>query len=331
MNKKTKRNKKNIIKNKTTKYFGGKKAKIFEKSRGVFDIIGDTLSSYSGKATNYIKDKSLKLVGLQPIDKEEETQIYEPTKEVSEINKSASGLLSEANEIGADIVKVFDKGTAAVVGNINDVLQSQKIEGSISEAAEETAEIGEKLLDKFNEKLNTPELKEKTTEALKNVSDYTEIVLDSMNEPINKAVDQLNEAGTKAASGAISGLIKVSTDALAAVPGFGAIIELGKIANDASAAVGDVAEAASDATTTISKIVEETSSNIDEELNKLDEKKRQAKQIANRTSRTIETFENPIGKTINKVNTYGGARLHNKTKRKLFKNKAKSKRVRFNI
>ena len=147
-----------------------------------------------------------------------------------------------------------------------------------------------------------------------------------MNEPINKAVEQLNEAGTKAASGAISGLVKVSTDALAAVPGVGAIIELGKIANDASAAVGDVAEAASDATTTISKIIEETSNNIDEELNKLDEKKRQAKQIANRTNRTIETFENPISK----VNTYGGTRAH-KTKRKFFKNKAKSKRVRFTI
>ena len=326
MNKKTQRNKKNIIKNKTTKYFGGKKTEIFEKSRGVFDIIGDTLSSYSGKATNYIKDKSLKLVGLQPIHKEAETQIYNSTKEIRETDNSASGLLSEANEIGADIVKVFDKGTAAVIGNINDVLQSPKIEASISEAAKETAEIGEKLLDKFNEKLNTPELKEQTTEALKNVSEYSEIVIDSMNEPINKAVEQLNEAGTKAASGAISGLVKVSTDALAAVPGVGAIIELGKIANDASAAVGDVAEAASDATTTISKIIEETSNNIDEELNKLDEKKRQAKQIANRTNRTIETFENPISK----VNTYGGTRAH-KTKRKFFKNKAKSKRVRFTI
>ena len=42
--------------------------------------------------------------------------------------------------------------------------------------------------------------------------------------------------------------------------------------------------------------------------------------------KTIETFENPISK----VNTYGGTRVH-KTKRKFFKNKAKSKRVRFTI
>jgi hypothetical protein len=311
MNKQTKRNRK--AKNLTKKYYGGKST-VSEDSRGVFDLIGDKLSGYSGKAFDYVKNKGLRLAGLQPINQPEPNDV--DTK-INEISDGASGIVS-------DVKNVFDKGSAAVIENINDVLQSPKVGESLNEAAEETAEIGEKLLENFNEKFDSPEFKEEAKLALDNAADYANIALEAMDEPINKAVDQLNEAGTKAASGAISGIVKVSTDALAAVPGAGAIIEIGKIANDASKAVGDVVSASSQAASTISKVVEETSKNLDEGLDKFDEKKKEAMKIANRTNKSIETFENPIS---NAVKT-GGAR---KTKRRLFKRKAKSKRVRFAI
>ena len=322
MNKRTKRNRK--AKNQTKKYYGGK-SMVSEDSRGVFDLIGDKLSGYSGKAFDYVKNKGLRLAGLQPINQtESNNSTNDVDTKINEISDSASGIVS-------DVKNVFDKGSAAIIENINDVLESPKVGESLNEAAEETAEIGEKLLENFNEKFNSPEFKEEAKIALDNAADYANIAVDAMDEPINKAVDQLNEAGTKAASGAISGIVKVGTDALAAVPGAGAIIEIGKIANDASKAVGDVVSASSQAVSTVSKVVEETGKNLDEGLDKLDEKKKEAMKISNRTNKSIKTFENPIGnavKTIGKVGKTGGA---HKTKRRLFKSKAKSKSVRFSI
>ena len=345
----TKRIKKNRAKNRTKKYFGGatqdynlnsntnqntnsninntnlntNTTNDVNDNKGIFNIIGDKLSQYTGKAVKYAEEKGLRLLGLQKINNQSETN-NDSTKNIDEIGNATS---SAVKSISSDIVNVFDKGSAAIVENINDVLESPQVGESLNEAASETAEIGEKLLSNFNEKLSTPEFKEEAKEALKNVSDYAEIVVDSMDEPINNAVDQLNEAGTKAAAGAISGLVKVGTDALAAVPGAGAVIELGKIANDATAAVGHVVEATSQATETVSKVVDETSKNIEKGMDKLEEEKKLATQISNRTDKSINSFENPIKNPIKPIYS-GGAR---KTKRRLFKRKAKSKRVRFSV
>ena len=349
MNKQTKRIRRNR-KNKTRKYYGGStevtdKTDVTDKSKGIFDVIGDKLSDYSGKAFNYVKDKSLRLAGLQTIkhpEAEEPTQntsTQEVDQKISEISDAASGLVSGAKEIGSDVVDVFDKGSAAIIGNINDVLDSPKVEESISEAAEETAEIGEKLLENFNDKLATPELKQEAKVALDNAADYADIAVEAMDEPINKAVDELNEAGTKAASGAVAGLVKVGTDAMAAVPYLGAVVEMGKIVNDGSRAIGDVATAASDATSTVSKVVEETSKNINEGLDKLEEKReglsdsinsfkqinKDGLNISNRVDKSINQFENPVSSVP--IVQQGGK----KTRRKLLKHKGKSKRVRFAI
>ena len=331
MNKQTKHNKRKIIKNKTKKYYGGKSNEGFQESKGIFNIVGDKLAGFGEKAISYVADKGLRLVGLQPvktnadIDTNNNNDTAKVDEKIGQISDAASGLVSDAKGITSDILDVVDKGSAAVIGQINDVLESPKIENSITEAAEETAEIGTKLLENFNEKLSTPELKEATKDALDNAADYANIVVESMDEPINKGIDQLNEAGAKAASGAVSGIVKVGTDALAAVPGAGAIIEVGKIVNDASKAVGDVVEATTDATSTISKVVGEASENINEGLDKLNERKKEGEKILNRTNESIETFENPNG---NKKEAKKGG---SKTKRKLINRKAKSKRVRFAI
>lgn len=337
MNKQTKRIRRNK-KNKTRKYYGGA-VEVTEKSKGVFDVIGDKLSGYSGKALDYVKNKSLRLVGLQPIKEPEAEQItttQDVDEKINEIGDSASGIVS-------DVKNVFDKGSAAVIGNINDVLESPEVGESLNETAAETAEISEKLLENFNEKLSTPKMKEETKEALDNAAEYADIAVEAMDEPINKAVDQLNEAGTKALSGVVSGLIKVGTDALAAVPGAGAIIELGKMANDATAAAGDVVEATSDVTSTLSKVVEETSKNIDEGLDKLHQEKedltpdtplntdinlkqlnKEGSSISNRVDKSINQFEKPVSSAP--VLTGG-----KKTRRKFLNRKGKTKRVRFSI
>jgi len=337
MNKQTKRIRRNR-KNKTHKYYGGA-VEVDDKSKGIFDIIGSKLSGYSGKVFTYVKDKGLRLAGLEPIK-----QPVEQNAATQEVDQKINEIGNAASEIIGDVKDVFDKGSAAVLENINDVLESPKVGETLTEAAAETAEIGEKLLENFNEKLSTPELKEETKIALDNVADYADIAVEALDEPLNKAVDELNEAGTKAASGAVSGIVKVGTDAMAAVPGAGAIIEVGKILNDGSRALGDVVSAASDATSTISKVVEETSKNINEGIDKLEEKKegltnsltplkpeatlkqlnKVGGSISNRVDKSINQFENPI----NSAPVLTGGK---KTRRKFLKYKGKSKRVRFAI
>ena len=338
MNKQTKRIRRNR-KNKTRKHYGGSPEVNDEKSKGIFDIIGDKISGYSGKAFDYVKDKGLRLAGLQPIKQTEPTQdttTQEVDQKIGEISDAASEMVSDAKEIGSDIVNVADKGSAAIIANINDVLENPEVGESLNEAASETAEIGEKLLENFNESLSTPELKEEAKIAIDNAAQYADIAVEALDEPLNKAVDELNEAGTKAASGAISGAVKVGTDAMAAVPYLGGIIELGKIINDGSRAVGDVATAASEATSTVSKVVEETSKNINEGIEKLEEKKegsmdtfkqlnKDGLKVYDRVDKSINQFENPVSSVP--VVQQGGK----KTRRKLFKRKGKSKRVRFAI
>jgi hypothetical protein len=356
MPKQTKRIKnktKNIARSRTRRYYGGaiEEANI-NQNKGIFDVIGNTLSNYTSKVVNYAKEKGLRLAGLEPIRKTDESSVVDNSNQnnstnnvdnnvdnnINKISDAASGLVSGAKEIGSDIVNVFDKGSAAVIENINTILDNPKIEASVSEAATETAEIGEKLLKKFNEKISTPELKAETKKALENAADYAEIAVEAIDKPLNKAIDQLNEDGTKAASGIATGVIKVGTDAMAAVPGLGAVIELGKMANDASAAAGDVVEATSKAASTVSKVVEDTTENIEEGINKLEEEKKLEEsmkggmsklkeinkdgiKVYNRVNNSIHLFENPLQ---NKKRGY-------KTKRRLFKNKPKTKRVRFAI
>jgi len=332
MNKQTKRIRRNKIKNKSRKYYGGSN-EVTHRSKGIFDIIGDKISGYSGKAFNYVKDKSLRLAGLQPIK-----QPLVHDNSTKEIDQKINEITDAASNVVSDVKNVVNKGSTDVINDVNDVLSSPEVSETVNEAAEETAEISEKLLENFNETLSSPELKEETKEALDNAADYAEIAVEAMDEPINKAVDSLNKAGTKATSGVVSGVIKVGTDALAAIPGVGAIVELGKMANDASAAVGDVVEASSDATSTISKVVEETSKNIDEGLDKLEEKKEKLESsmnsfkdlnkdslnVSNRINKSINQFENPV-KTVPVLK--GGR----KTRRKLLNHKYKTKRVRFAV
>jgi len=324
MNKRTKFIKKHKNKNKTKKYYGGKSQKINKNEdligkNGIFDIIGNKLTSFAGNTASYITSKGLRLAGLEYVKKDKENEDKENEDKEKKDNEG-SGIFSSVNKISGDIVDVFDKGSAAVVENINDVLRSPKVVESTNEAIKETAEIGEKVLENLNEKLSTPEFKKETKETLDNISDYAEIAVEAANEPINKAIDNFSEAGTKAASGIVSGVIKVGTDALGAVPGAGAIVDVGKMINDTSKAVLSVVEASSDAVSTASNLVKKTSANIEEGVNELVEIKKETKQILDRTNKSLDEFVSPLNK--------GGAY---KTKRTFLKNKSKSKKVRFAI
>jgi len=291
---------------------------------GIFDIAGEKVSGFALNTANYLKNKGLRLFGMQPINQDSQPQNQNNSTNINNITTSASGIVS-------DIANVVNKTSGSIIENMNEVLGSPQVNEGVSQAAEKTEVIAENLLKTFNEKLNNPELKAQLTESLNNVADYTEIGVQAMNKPIDSAIDKLNEAGTKAIAGVASGAVKVGTDLVASVPYIGAVVDLGKAINDGSKAVGSVIEAGSEATEALAELIGNTSENLNKGIQELKEKKNEGQQILNRANSSINSFENPTKKfsemqsAINKNGILKGG----VSRKHLKKRKDKSRRVRF--
>ena len=317
---------------------------------------------------DYGKEKGLRLLGLQTIKPNVESQPNEESQKIDETLNQATEGLSNATEgiskIGSDVVNIADKASAAIIENINDVLQSPEVGKSVTEAASDIAETGTKLLSEFNKVANTPEFKQQTKVAIDNAAEIAEIAIQAADKPITEAVDVLNEAGEKAVAGVASGAVKAATDVAAAVPFYGSIIDMGKMVNDVTAAAQDVVEASTSATEAVSKAVKETSDNINEGLEKLEAAKQKVDNLSSSIPQMPSTPPVPKidGKNIQKqmVQAAGGLKKINnekyqvagriidsinefkdpinfsimkggKTKKHYIKSKGKSKRVRFNL
>jgi ABC-type transporter Mla subunit MlaD len=307
MTKLTRRFKKNK-KNKTFKRGGSSEAFQKEERHGVFDIIGNKLSGVASSAANFAEDSGLKLIGLERIDKSKE----DTTKTTDNINAIAS-----------NVENVIDKTGSALIENVNEVLESNAANETTKEAAEKTANIVKNAAEKFNEALDNPEVKTEVKESIEKAGEIGSIIVDAAEKPIEKAVDVAANAMSKATAASLAGVIKVGTDMMAAVPGVGAVIEVGKMLNDTSKAASAVVEAGSEAVEAASDAFIETKENVEKGLKSLEEKKRIGNEISSRTNNSIKDFENPVI-----TSQSAGGR---KTRRRLFKRKAKSNRVRFAI
>jgi hypothetical protein len=328
MSKFTRRFKKNK-KNKSLKRGGAEKSEPEnyepenyepEKSEreGVIDIVQNKVADVASSAATTLTDIGLKIAGLERVNKTDEDN--DATKKVDEnINKvsdAASGIIS-------DVGNVVDKTGAAIIENVNEVLGSSVVKETTEQAAEKTADIVKEGAEKFNEALNDPEVKAEVKESIEKASEIGAIVVEAAEKPIEKAVDVAANAAQKATGAALAGVVKVGTDVMAAVPGVGAFIELGKMMNDASKAASAVVEAGTEAVEAGSDAFIETKKNVEKGLKDLEEKKQMSDKISNRTIKSITEFENPITSAQSAGST--------KTRRKLTKRKANSKRVRFSI
>jgi hypothetical protein len=289
---------------------------------GIFDIIGNKISNIASSTGKTIGDTGLKIIGLERIDKSVEEE-----NSNKKIDDAAYGIVSDVGNVvdktGTAIIEnvgnVVDKTGAAIIENVNEVLGSDIVKQTTEQAAEQTADIVKDSAEKFNEALNDPEVKAELEEAIENAGEVGEIVLKAAKKPLDEAIDIAAESTQKASSAAVSGAIKVTTDALSAIPFWGAIIDLGKMVNDGSSAASAVVEAGSEAVEGASDAFIETKENVEKGLKELEEKKRMSEQISNRTINSINDYENPV--------------MYQKagTRRRLLKRKAKSKRVRFLI
>lgn len=288
-----------------------------EERKGVIDIISDKIGNVASSVVDKAQDIGLNALGLERIDKSNEEN--DATKKVDEnlekISDAASGVIS-------NVTNVVDKTSTAIIDNVNEVLASPAVSESVKQAGEETAAITGKLAETFNNALDNPVVKAEVEEAIENAGEIATVVAKAAEEPLKEAARVTVEAGSDALSSASSGAVRVGTDILASIPGVGAIFDIARMINDGSKATSAVVEASSEAIEAASDAFLKTKENVEKGLKELEEKKKMAQQISNRTTKSINQFENPLSATTQT----GGAR---KTKRRLFKRKVKSKRVRF--
>lgn len=299
------KNKKN--RNKTLK--GGNKDNSLER-KGVMDLIGDKLSDATSNIVDKAQDIGLNALGLEKINKEPEPQQDE----------QEPGMLSKASNIA-------NETTASVIDNVNEVLGSDQINESVKQAGEDTAAITGKLAETFNDAMDDPQVKAEVEEAIENAGEIANVVAKASEQPIKQATKVAVEAGTDALASASSGAVRIGTDILAALPGVGAIFDFGRMINDSSKAASAMVEAGSEAIEAGSDAFIQTKENVEKGLKELEEKKKMANQITNRTNKSINEF---MSNDINN-NQSGGYKKNRKTKRRMFKRKLKSKRVRFAI
>jgi hypothetical protein len=299
--------------------------------KGILDIVGSKLSGVASSATNTIFDTGLKIAGLERINKSvENNQDDNSNENFSKIGDSASKIVSGVGNI-------LDKSTAIAINNVNKFLGSDAAKLTTKMAAEDYARIIKNAAGQFNAALENPSVRSEIEKSIDNAGEIGAIVIKASEKPFNEAVNVAAKAIPKATGAALSGMIKVGTDAMGAVPGLGGVIEIGKMINDTSKAASAVVEAGSEVVGVASDAFIDTKKNVDKELKDLEEKKKMSQQISERTTKSIDEFENPLPPEqvpVNQSQTTGGR----KTRRKLIKNKnnknknkLKSKRVRFDI
>jgi hypothetical protein len=304
--------------NATRKYYGGQLAptqgpqmdkKEFIKHKGI-------ITELANKVVNLLKPVlkiglTKALNALEPAEGTEVSQAQEPEQD---------SRLKQAGRTAADIL---NKGLALVLNQVNTVLAAPGVQTTVDAEAARATELVTDIFSRVAEKLQDPKLQEQARLAGDELAIYAKILVEAMREPLTELVGILSQAGLKATSAIIVGIVKVVTDAMAAVPGLGAVIEVGKIANDVSRAVGDAAEAGSDATTAASKAVFDITENVKQGLKnaaatgvnpetevpipkagggytnmkqalaELARAQRAGKKIENRTRLEIARFENP--------------------------------------
>lgn len=290
------------------------------RKNGVIGYLGNTVKSGIGKIVEIGEDAGLRAFGLERINESENNDNENDSND--SVNES-SGLVSN---ISGNLQNVANKTGAAIIENVNEVLGSDAVKENIQKATENTVSIIKDNLKIVNNTLNEPEFKEEFINTTNRAAEYGNLAIEAAKGPINKAAEVGAQAASKAIAATSSGAVKVITDFMGAIPGVGAVIDTLKAVNDGSKAVSGVIEATSDAIEAGTNLITETKENFKKGVEIFEKNKKLAEQISNRTNQTINDFENPLNRFENTTAQAAGS---HKTRRRLFKRKSKSKRVRF--
>jgi hypothetical protein len=327
----TRRFKKNK-KNKTMKKGGA-----YEEREGIIEILGNKMKGVASSAASTLANTALRFAGLERI--KDPSQYREQEQDVEQITESTSTpqqvvsrkststpateeTYDDDSSFGCKVLDIMDRTGGVIFNDINDLLGSDELKQTTKQAAEQTAAIIKDTAKTFNDALNDPDVRVQVEEAIKKAGEISDMVVKYGEKPYYRAVNVAAKAAQKATSAAVTGAIKVGTDGLSAVPFLGSVVSVGNMVNNTSKAACAISEAGSDVVQAASDAIIETNKSVRKELGELEEKKKMGEQISNRINNSINNFENPII-----TQTAGGHR----TRRRLFKHIAKTKRIRLTI
>jgi hypothetical protein len=294
---------------------------IKNERQGVIDMIGNVIKSATYSTLRSAGDIGLNALGLQRIDKSSQNGSPEERRSTGEQFDEG---YSKFNDSTSGVTSLINKTSTAVIDNINQVLDSEPVSQSVEEAAQKTARITSELADKFNTAMDDPVVRVQVEKAIENAGKMGTVIARASEEPMKEVARVTAEAGTKALGETGAGMIKVGTNMLGAIPFVGAAVQVGKIINDGSKATSAVVEAGTDIIESSADSLIKIKENVENELKMLEEQKKIGEQISNRTTNSINQFENPLQISENKP-IVGGR----KTRKYHLRSKRKSKRVRF--
>lgn len=248
--------------NATRKYYGGQLAQVQspQMEKKVFIKHEGILTELANKVVNLLKP--VLKIGLTKALNALEPAVGSEMSQAQVVPEQDSRL----KQAGRTAANILNKGLGIILNQVNTVLAAPGVQTTVDVEAARAAELVTDIFSRVAEKLKDPKLQEQARLAGDELAIYAKILVEAMREPLTELVGILSQAGLKATSAITVGIIKVVTDAMAAVPGIGAVIEVGKIANDVSRAVGDAVEAGSHATTAASKAVFDITENVKQGL-----------------------------------------------------------------
>lgn len=185
--------------------------------------------------------------------------IKEPEPDADKVIEKEKSKLAQVGEKASELLGI---ATTAVLQKANTFLENSGAESAVDAEADKATKKLTSIFNRITEILSDPELQQAAARAGKEVGDYTTILVDAMREPLSELAVVVAEADLNATGAILAGIIKVVTDAMAAVPGLGAVIEFGKISNDVAGATGDVVHSGTTAVTAASRFVYEIVQNI---------------------------------------------------------------------
>lgn len=236
------------------------------------------------------------------------------TPEVSDQNQ-----VPNTPDMVSEPENALDKTGAAIINNVNEVLESDIAKETTKQAAKDTVYIVKELAGTFNKALDDPEFKAEAKQAIQNVGELGLVFAEAAKEPVNIALNNTAESIERTMPKLGAAGVKILWDTMGAIPPISILVDGINIVNDVTKATSAASKVATEAIESASDAFSETKKKFELKLKELEEKKRISQQISNRTTNSIKEFEDPI--------QAGGY----KTRRRLFKHKAKSKRVRFTV
>jgi len=203
-----------------------------------------------------------------------------------------------ASRIASKVFNIADDRFGCIISNLNRFLGSPETRNSISGSSKELINIFNTLLKDFIETLDDPMLKEEFVVAVFILGEYVKIFSLAMKEPLDNAINILNDGIMKALSGVATGIVKVISDSIGAVPFIGPVADIGRAINDGSKAALSVFNAGVSAVEAASQLIGQTSENIENQLQGL---KEQGQNISNRINNSVNNFEQPLKNTEAKI------------------------------